>query len=350
MSLKISEKRLKEFCEKALIKAGMSSEHAETMAKGLVCADMWGIYTHGVKNLYGYIKKAEAGGVSFNDSPSVLTETGSAAVIDGNNTMGFISSVMGMNMACDIASKNGIGLVLVKNSCHYGVSGYYANLAAERGMIGIVASNVDKKMTVPGARGMVMGHNPFALAAPAVSFPSVILDISSSNVASLKVIKAKQRGESIPDTWISDENGLPTTDPSGYPDKGALLPMGNHKGYGIAMFIDILTGVILGCPTSVDDEIYSWCFDPEKPNNVCHALIAIDPKLLNDDGGFVNRVEEYINKLQSAPKAVGSDRITVPGERMWERYFKARDEGIELPDDAADELLKASEEFGISLD
>ena len=205
-------------------------------------------------------------------------------------------------------------------------------------------------MTIPGARGMVMGHNPFALAAPAVKFPSVILDISSSNVASLRVLKAKHGGESIPNTWISDVNGLPTTDPSRYPDEGALLPMGGHKGFGIAMFIEILTSVLLSCPTSTEDEVHSWCFDLDKPNNVSHAFVVINPELIDDvNTPFADRVQAFVDELHDAPKAVGNDRITVPGERMWERYSKAKKNGIELPEDVMEEIRKIEKKFGIEL-
>jgi len=350
MSVVTTEEDLRVFCETVLKRSGMSSEDSQTTSRILVQTDMWGIHTHGVKNLYGYVQKAEVGGVSFSKKPEVEYKKGAVAVINGNNAMGYVSAAKAMELACEVAKTNGISMVLVKNSCHFGACGYYANIAAENGMIGVVASNVDKKMTVPGARGMVMGHNPFAIAAPAVEFPSVILDISSSNVASLRVLKAKHSGVSIPNTWISDVNGLPTTDPSRYPDEGALLPMGGHKGFGIAMFIEILTSVLLGCPTSTGDEVHSWCFDLDKPNNVSHAFIAINPELIaGAEIPFTARVQAFIDELHNVPKAAGNDRITVPGERMWERYSKAKKDGIELPEDVLEEIGKIEKKFGLKL-
>lgn len=341
MNKTISEERLFSYCLEALTASGMKEENALTMSKILVKTDMWGVYTHGCKNLYGYICKAEVGGVSFLGSPSVERNLPAVVVIDGRNTMGYISGSLAMDMACECAKENGIGMALVKNSCHFGATGYYANIAAEQGMLGFATSNVDRKMTIPGARGMIMGHNPFSFAAPAKSIPSIILDISSSNVASLRVLKAKALGESIPPTWISDKDGIPTTDPRGYPDEGALLPMGNHKGYGIAMFMEIMTSVLLAKETSTRDEVTSWCFDMDKPNNVCHTFIAIDPELIAE-GDFAERVESFITDLHNAPKAKGNDRILVPGEDMWERYDKAKQEGISLPGDVWYELEKIS--------
>ncbi len=347
MAFTVYEEELTRFCVEALEKNGMSPADARRMADVLVQTDMWGIHTHGVKNLNGYILKALAGGVSFTDSPVIERQAGSVAVIDGRNTMGYVSASMAMELACGMAKTSGIAMALVKDSCHFGAAGYYANMAAARGMIGIAMSNVDKKMSVPGARGMVMGHNPFALAAPAASMPSVILDISSSNVASLKVLRAKQNGERVPDTWISDKNGNPTTDPSKYPEEGALLPMGGHKGFGIAMFIEMLTSVLLGCPPSTNDAVSSWCFDLEDPNRVCHTLIAIDPAFMG--GSFAERAEGFLTELRAAPKAVGSDGVTIPGENMWKRYERARRQGIELSDDVMEEIRRIEARDGLAL-
>ena len=161
--------------------------------------------------------------------------------LDANTILRYFAGTFAMEKACEMAEKTGIAMAVVRNSCHYGAGACYANIAASKGMIGIAMSNVDRKMAIPGTRGMTIGHNPFTLCAPANRIPSVCLDVSSSNVASLKVLRAKSECTEVPLGWICDKDGLPTSDPSHYPDEGALLPMGNHKGYGIAFFIDILT-------------------------------------------------------------------------------------------------------------
>lgn len=344
----INDEKLIDFCKKALISFDMQDDDAVVMSELMVKADMWGLFTHGTKNLYGYLCKAEAKGVSFVEKPIIEKVLPSAVVIDGNNTMGYVSGDMAMKKAVEIAKRTGIGLALVKNSCHFGAAGCYSNIAAENGMIGFTASNVDKKMGIPGAKGIVMGHNPFSFAAPSKKMPSVILDISSSNVASLKVLKAKALGQSIPDTWITDVDGIPTTDPRKYPREGALIPMGGHKGYGIAMFIEIMTSVLLGEPTSAQDSVHSWCFDLEKPNNVCHIFIAINPNILSS-GDFRQRVDEFVEDLHKAPKAKNANSIHVPGENMWSHYFKSKKECLVLPEDVVCELLKVSQKTGVQL-
>lgn len=346
----VDEHKLRRFCDCALTASGMSEQNAEIMSDVLVTTDKWGVYTHGTKNLDGYVLKAQAGGVSFSLEPEVTAVFPSMAVIDGHNTMGYLSAVKAMDLACDLAKETGIAIVLVKNSSHFGATGYYSNRAAMRGMIGLSMTNVDKKMTIPGAKGIVMGHNPLALSAPATLIPSIILDISSSNVASLKVLKAKAAGSLIPETWISDKDGVPTNDPSKYPEEGALLPFGNHKGYGIAIFVEILTSVMLAQPLSTGNDVNSWCFDLDKPNNVCHCFVAVDPGKLGPLDEFKARVDRFIEDLHSAPKAKDSQSITVPGENMWKRFYKAEKQGIPLPEDVIAELEKLAARSGLKLD
>ena len=346
----VDEQKLRRFCETALTAGGMSETNAGVMTDVLVTTDKWGVYTHGTKNLDGYVMKAQAGGVSFALEPEVAAVFPSMALIDGRNTMGYLSAVKAMDLACDLAEETGIAIVFVKNSSHFGAAGYYSNRAAMRGMIGLTMTNVDKKMTIPGAKGIVMGHNPLALSAPATLIPSVILDISSSNVASLKVLRAKAEGSLIPETWISDKDGLPTNDPSRYPEEGALLPFGNHKGYGIAMFVEIMTSIMLDQPVSTGNEVNSWCFDLDKPNNVCHSFVAVDPSKLGSVDALKSRIDRFIEDLHSAPKAKDARSITVPGENMWKRFCEAEKQGIPLPDDVIAELEKLSRRLGIALD
>ena len=125
--------------------------------------------------------------------------------------------------------------------------------------------------------------------------------------------------------------------------------MGGHKGFGIAMFIEILTSVLLGCPMSTENEVHSWCFELDKANNVSHFFIAINPELISDEKSFISHIQTLINELHEAPRAVGNDRITVPGEGMWERFEKARQKGVELPDDVMAEIRKVEKKCDLSL-
>ncbi len=335
----INENKLFELVFDCFKSAGMDANDAEISANLLIKTDKWGIHTHGLKNLAGYIAKAKVGGVSFTNKPEIIKEFPSIALVDAHNTFGFVSGTFGMNKAIDMADKTGIGMVVVKNSSHFGAGSCYGNIAAEKGFIGIAMSNVDKKMSIPGTIGMTMGHNPFCLCVPASIIPSVCLDSSSSNTSSLRVLGAKAKGEKIPFGWITDKDGLPTDDPSHYPEEGALLPLGNYKGYGIAFFIDVMTGVLASSLNSVSDDIPSWCFDLEKPNMVSHTFIAINAKLLASD--YIEQVDKMIKDAKNNKKAKGVSEITVPGEDMWKRFKDAEQKKeVYLPKDVVDELVK----------
>lgn len=327
----------------------MKPELAAITATVLTKTDAYGTHSHGTKNLHNYIKKARAGGLTLNAEPEIIKEGPAYALMDGKNAMGMVCGVMGMELACKKASETGVGLVTIRNSNHFGAAGYYANIASAKGMIGFVASNVDPNMNAPGARSKALGNNPIAYAAPAVSVPSVFLDIALSNVASLKVFKARAEGKSIPDTWIVDKDGLPTTDPSHYPEEGAMQPMGAHKGYGLAVFVDIITGVMNGGATSMSGEIESWVLSLDKPNNVCHTFLAIDASKFIGEGMLAQRTEEMARTLRNLPKAKGCQRIYTPGEMEWENYMRSEREGISLPDDVLESLKGLAEDMQIEL-
>lgn len=339
---------LKAFCAEALVKEGMPREAAETVSEVLAETDAYGTHSHGTKNLHNYIKKFRAGGIDLAGRPEIVSQGAGYALIDAKATLGMIPSVQAMNIACDKAEQQGIAIVTVKNSCHYGAAGYYANIAAKRGMIGLSMSNVDPNMTAPGARGMLLGNNPFSYAAPTVSTKSVFLDIAMSNVASLKVVQARKDGRNIPDTWIVDRDGLPTNDPSRYPEEGAMQPMAAHKGYGLAVMVDLLTGILSGGATSMGGEIVSWCFQMDQPNNVCHTFIAVNPKVILGEK-IEMRVEEMAETLRNAPKAKGADRVFAPGEIEWCKHRAAEENGIDLPPDVEQSLRGLADELELHL-
>lgn len=340
---------LKDFCKAALVREGMKEAYAAIVAEVLSETDAFGTNSHGTKNLHNYLKKFRAGGADIHGEPEILAEGPAFAAIDAKCTLGMIPSVQAMELACEKAKQSGIAIVTVKNSCHFGAAGYYANIAAKQGLIGICMSNVDPNMTAPGARGMLLGNNPFAYAAPSEAVPTVFLDIAMSNVASLKVVQARKDGKSIPDTWIVDRDGLPTTDPGHYPEEGAMQPMAAHKGYGLAVMVDLLTGILSGGATSMGGEIVSWCFEPEKPNNVCHTFIAMNPTLFSGKASIAADVESMAKTLREAPKAKGTTRIFTPGEIEWGKHATAEEKGIDLPADVEASLRGLAQESGLAL-
>lgn len=342
---KINLSDLKSFCFSVLLKAGMEERYADTVSDVLTKTDAFGVHTHGTKNLYDYIRKVELGGMVINVEPEVVMEGPSIAVLDGHNTFGMISATKAMHIAIEKCQKTGISAVLVKNSEHFGAAGYYALMAAEAGLIGLAMSNVDANMTIPGAKAKVIGNNPFSYAVPAEKHKPIFLDIALSNVASLKVVQARKDGKNIPADWIIDAEGNPTTDPSHYPEEGAMLPMGAHKGYGLALMVETLTGILSG--GAMMTEVPSWLFDMPNPNRVSHMFICLDQGKFIDPDLFKKRVDDAIDKIHNTPRAKSCDRLYYPGEIEWGRYEKALEDGLELPEAVAGELNKLSQKFSL---
>jgi LDH2 family malate/lactate/ureidoglycolate dehydrogenase len=334
------------FCVEAMLKVGMREEDARTAADVLVTTDLLGVFTHGTKNLRLYIRRLRAGGLDPKATPKVIKEGPSWAVIDGHSAMAMVSSCKAMATAIEKARSTGIAYVGVRNSCHFGAAGFYALMAARSNMIGLSMSNDIPSMTVPGARGHVLGTNPLALAIPAGKEFPILLDIAMSTVAGSKVYRAVSQGKPIPNTWIVDGEGLPTTDASCYPHSASMLPMAGHKGYGLALLIETLSGLVSGALCR--DEVGSWMWDDGSiPTGHGHAFMAINVGAIEPIDRFKERVDYMIRAIREAPKAKGSDRIFLPGEMEFERMEQAKAQGIPLPQEAIDSLLALAEELGL---
>ena len=347
MSYVIAPDELRAFCKKACEKFGYSPEHSAITAEVLTESEMMGTHSHGTKNLVNYIRKGEAGGINVNADIKVLKEGPAWALLDADASIGMVPAYRSMEMAIEKAAQCGIAIVNVRNGTHYGASGYYACMAAKKGMIGISVSNTEPIMGIPGGKGREIGNSPFAIAFPQKSGYPLYLDIALSAVAALKIEQAKRDGKSIPDTWVFDKNGFPTKNPADFFDGGSAQPMAAHKGYGLAMAIEILTGVMSG--GAILHEMTSWCWDLPSPNKVSYSSIAIDVSKFMDLDAFEDRLQEYTDSIHNTPTREDSSGILVPGELEINRYKNALTSGIVLPQDVADNLLALSKLSGIEI-
>ena len=344
----VSISELRKFCIDAFTRAGMNATDAATGAEVLVTTDAWGVFTHGTKCLRGYVRRLLAGGLRSTGRPSVVAQGPAWAIVDGDSSLGMVTSVYAMQTAIEKACQCGIAYAGVRNSCHYGAAGYYAWLARE-GMIGLSMANDTPSVAAPGSRGAIVGSNPISYAVPAGRYQAILLDMSVATVAGGKVYAARTRGEPIPNTWLIGPDGRPTTDPSGYPETGALQPAAGHKGYGIALLIETLAGLLSGAEATW--RIGSWMWDDGRgPTHHGAAFVAIDATAMTAPGELVRRVEALIDEIHAAPRADGCDRLYVPGEMEWERFARAEREGISLPPDVVSSLQEAAALVGIKFE
>ena len=345
MSKRVQVENLQKFCVKALTHAGLDSHNATVVADVLVMTDTWGTYTHGSGALRNYLISLRAGGMDPHGKAEVVAEGDSWVVIDGHSGMGMPASCLAMNAAIEKAKRNTITWAGVRNSSHFGAAGYYANMAVCHDMIGIAMSNADPNMTVPGGRGSVIGNNPLAYAVPAGEEYPILLDIALSAVAAGKIISMKALGQPIPPTWLADAEGMPAAEVGDWPMTGSMMPMAGHKGYGIALLIETLAGLLPGA--EVLDDVKSWIMNPTAKGGLGQAFIVINPAAILPIQEFKRRMDSMIRKIHSTPKARDSTGIYLPGEIEWNRRDDALINGIALPDTVLASLYGAAHDIGL---
>ncbi|HXJ55719.1 MAG TPA: Ldh family oxidoreductase [Verrucomicrobiae bacterium] len=335
--------RLAAFVHTVLRQTGLNEEDARVTTEVLITTDTWGVFTHGTKNLRGYVRRLRGGGLRARGRPRVMSEGPAWALVDADSTVGMVGSTFAMKTALAKARTAGIGYVGVRNSCHFGAAGYYAALAAAENFIGVAMANDIPSVSVPGSRGAVLGSNPIAFGVPTGGPHPILLDMATSAVAGGKVYAAAALGKSIPLGWIIDAEGLPSTDPTLLPEAASLLPMAGHKGYGIALLIETLSGILTGA--SIASHVLSWSFDdPSRATDHGAAFLAIHVEAMMPRSTFAARVQQTIEEIRSAPKAKGADRIYLPGEMEWEKRERALREGLALPEDVLEKLRQLAKE------
>jgi LDH2 family malate/lactate/ureidoglycolate dehydrogenase len=324
----VDAQKLKAFVVEVLEKAGVTSENAQIAAEVLVTADMRGTRTHGVRQLNRYVNQINRGGINTRADIQVTRSGPTWALVDGHAGLGVVTAYKAMKLAMAKASSDFVGVVSVRNSNHLGAAGYYANMCLARDMIGLVMTNADPTMSVPGSVGRVLGTNPLAYAFPAGRERSVTLDIATSTVSGVKIEQAAGEGKAVPEGWIVDRHGCPTTDPAALAAGGAHLPVGGYKGYGLALMVEILTGVLTA--SAVMDEIQSFARYPGEPSNVAHFFLAINIGAMVPVSEFKARLDTVVGKIRSSPRAQGVQHIYLPGELEAVEEEKAKTQGVRL--------------------
>jgi len=333
---------LENFCSKAMIESGLSSRSAKLVSDILIRTDMRGIYTHGTVSLKRYVQLMLDGGINVNAIPEI-TEQGLAwAQINAHQAVGMVGSHYGMSIAIKKAAKCGIGIANVRQSNHFGAASAYTLMALNHNMIGLAMSNTDVVMNIPGGRGATLGNNPLSYAVPARNQPPIVLDIAMSTVAGGKVNSYKDWGTPLPEGWLTDKDGQPTTDPSVFTVNGALTPFSNHKGYGLALLVESLAGVLAG--SAITTDILSWAQVSDDTCDEGHCFIAIDVGAMMPMDRFYQRIDELIRRMREAPTAVGVEQTLVPGELEYESEKISQNEGVPLTRMAVKNLIQLAED------
>jgi LDH2 family malate/lactate/ureidoglycolate dehydrogenase len=300
------------FARSLLQAHGVPAEDAATIARCLVSADLRGVDTHGLCRLPIYLERVRKG--LINPAPKLEPKrvTPVAATLDGQNGFGFVIGMRAMAEAIAMACEFGIGVVTARRSTHFGMAASYAIPAVEAGLMAMVFSNASQAMPAWGSRQMLLGTSPFCMAAPAGRHRPVILDMSPAVAARGKIRRAERRGEKIPLGYALDAQGKPTTDPKAALAGGVVLPIGEHKGSGLSMFMDIFGGVISGA--NFGGEVGDQYKNFERPQDVGHFFLAMKPDLFVSEDDYRARIDTLIERMKSSPLAEGFTEVLVPGE------------------------------------
>ncbi|KAL2817094.1 Malate/L-lactate dehydrogenase [Aspergillus granulosus] len=339
----ITPSELLGFVHRILVGNGVPDEHAAIVANCLLQADLRGVDTHGSNRIPSYMQRIRQKVLDPASSPELQQITPVVASVDGKNTFGFVSAHLGMQRAIEMAQEFGLGLVSVKHSNHFGMSAWLVQQAIDAGMMSLVFTNSSPALPVWGGMSKLMGVSPIACGAPAGKACPFILDMAPSVAARGKIYKALRRGEKIPTDWALDGEGNITDDPAKALE-GVMLPMGGPKGSALAIMMDVFSGVLSGSAFAGN---VTGPYDPSKPADVGHFLMAIKPDLFVSLDEFKARMDYLYQKVVGSDKMAGVDRIYFPGEIEQLTREERLAGGIPFTEAEIESLNKEAELVGV---
>jgi LDH2 family malate/lactate/ureidoglycolate dehydrogenase len=336
---------LLKFSKQIFDKLGLNEQDSEIVSRILIETDLRGINSHGVARIPIYAKRIKLGLINPKPNVKIIKESNTSALIDADNGMGHIASYKAMKMCIDKAKKYGMGSTGVRNSNHFGINAFYSMMASAEGLIGMTFTNTSPLMAPFGGRERLLGSNPLCIAVPAGEEPDVVLDMATSVVARGKIEVAARKGMKIPEGWAIDTEGRVTVDPK-QALEGALLPFGGPKGYGLAMLVDILSGVLTG--SQFGPETGSLFGDLDRPQEIGHFFMAVNIENFMPLETFKQRMDSMIRRIRNSEKAKGFDRIYMPGEIEHEKTLELQKTGIPVNDKVISQLNDLAASLDIS--
>lgn len=345
MTWRMSAQDLKEWSQDILGQVGLHDDDASRVADHLITADLRGVHSHGVVRMPWYVSGLESGAI--NPCPKVRRVPGgrSVGVLDGDNGMGQVVAGSAMEWALEMACAEGVGVVAVRGSNHFGTCAYYAEMATQQNLIGIAITNGWPLMAPWGGRKPMLGNHPLAIGIPTKEEPPILFDMATSVAAQGKIALAAAKGERLPMGWALDKAGR-ATDDAQEALEGLLMPVGGHKGYGLSLMIGLLAGTLSGAAMSWEMRDMA-SLTSGLGTDVGHlmAAISVNRFILLDE--FQRRVDESVRSLRACPKADGVDRVYVPGEIEYETMQLYLKEGIPLHSVVAKDLVGLAARFGV---
>ncbi|HSD54224.1 MAG TPA: Ldh family oxidoreductase [Burkholderiales bacterium] len=338
--------RLRDFIAAAFERVGIPADDARTLGRLMAEADLQGSDGHGVIRLPQYVRRIKSGGVNVRPNIRVVSERAAMVLVHGDNGMGHLVMKRAAEIAIEKARTAGVAWVGSQWSNHAGPASLYARMPLAHDMIGLYLAVGNANHLPPwGGIDMLLSTNPIAAAIPAFEEPPVVLDMATT-VAAYGKIKAKaQRGETMPEGWMIDREGRPITDPKRAAE-GFLLPIGGHKGYGLALIVGFLAGTLNRAAMGKD--VLDFNADYQGASNTGQAIMAIDPAAFGDVAGFKRQVDAVVRDMRASRRMPGVERIWVPGEQSNAKRVAYAREGIPLAPQLMQALDQVAAELGIA--
>ena len=339
----IAAPKLTAFVAAVMQAGGSNAEEAAVIARRLVDSNCVGHDSHGVLRVGKYLEWSRAGWLRPNQAPSVVIDTDTLAIVDGNRGFGQVVGEFAAKLGIAKAARTGIALIGLRNCGHLGRVGDWAEMAAAAGQVSLHFLNTSGAQRVApfGGSDRRLSTNPIAIGVPVAGADPVILDVTTSTVAEGKLMVAVNKGERVPEGWIIDKHGEPTTDPNDFYDGGALLTVGAHKGSGLSIVTDLLAGAVsTGRSSDPADEVLR--------NNMLSIYIA--PGVYDHDGHVLAEARRFIDWVKASPPSRAGEPVLAPGD-VERRMRKQRlAEGVPIDDKTLADLLEAAQSVGIDGD
>jgi L-2-hydroxycarboxylate dehydrogenase (NAD+) len=337
--------RLKQFIAQALTQSGLPANDAEQVAALMAQADMQGSDGHGVIRLAPYSKRIESGGMNTQPNIRLAVDSQALGIVDGDNGMGHLVVSHAVNVAIEKAKQYGVAWVGTRNSNHAGPASLYARMPLAHGMIGVYFAVGNANHMPPwGGMDMLLSTNPIAAAIPAHNEPDIVLDMATTVAAYGKVKAKAKRGEMMPEGWMIDREGKPLLDPT-RSEEGFLLPIGGHKGYGLALIVGLLAGTLNGA--AMGKEVIDFNKDFETTTNTGQSILVINVNATGRADAFKDSVDQLEQDIRNSTRLPNCDRIWLPGEQSHKRREQSAQEGIPLPTPLLNELAQLAQRLGI---
>lgn len=336
----------------SLIVAMLSRVHvplddAKITARCLVSADLRGMHSHGVLRLPVYVRRLQQGGFAPFSKSEIVKETAGTALIDGGNGLGAVLTTRAMNLAISKARQTGVAAVGVRCSNHNGEGAPYVLQAIDADMIGIATTNGSPIMPVWGGKTPLTGPLPITVGVPAARHHPLLLDAALGMSSRGKILYYAEKRMQLPPGWLVDANGQPTIDPNWVNKGGWILPIGGHKGWGLILMCEVLSGLLTG--GAIGRELTNLYDDLDRPQGNGHFVIAINIGAFLDAAAFKYRLDAYIDEMKASELAPGTPEILMPGEIEFRNEQRQRTEGIALSKSVVDEVLATAAAIGVSV-